>query len=219
MNPRTVVTALVVLLILGGGGYAGYTYFTKPKPQTYIICPLDIKPCKDGIGVGRISPSCEFAMCPEDRPEGDGGIRVLSAPSLLGESTGTIESVRENGGDYRCAATSTEGITGTIYASQGELRADFDAVKRPNVRSVPTHLLLAKGATYAWTDIVDSGITFVRGSLSGDEEVRNILPLDPRVPQELSCVSWTRDGSVFSPSPEITFKDVTPQPQVEVPEE
>lgn len=218
MKFRTIVTTLIALCVLGGG-YAAYTYFTKPKPQTYIICPADIKSCKDGIGVGRISPSCEFALCPEERPEGTGGIKVLNGESIVGASTGTFESVRENGGDYQCVSTSTEGVTGIVYTSQGELRADFDAIKKPNVRAVPTHLLLAKGATYAWTDIPDSGITFVRGSLGGDEKVKEVLPLDPSLPQEFSCMVWARDASVFSPSPELKFTNVTPSAPVETPTE
>jgi hypothetical protein len=210
MTLRFIINVLLGFLVLGGGGYAGYTYLTKPKPQTYIICPADVKSCKDGIGVGRISPSCEFALCPEERPEGNGGIRVLTGTSIAGSYTGTLESVRENGGDYECISTSTEGITGTVYASQGELRADFDAVKKPNVRAVPTHLILAKSATYAWTDITGSGITFVRGSLLGDEKIKNVLPLDSTLPQVFNCTSWTRDVSMFSPSPDLKFKDVTP---------
>lgn len=210
MTLRLIMSVLAGFFLLGGGGYAGYTYFAKPKPQTYIICPADIKPCEGGIGVGRISPSCEFAMCPEERPEATGGIKVLAGTPISGAYEGIIESVRENGGDYQCTGTSTEGITGTFYASQGELRADFDPVTKPNVRAVPTHLILAKGATYAWTDIAKSGITFVRGFVGGDDAVRDVLPLDHTLPISFDCIVWVRDATKFVPPAEMTMKDITP---------
>jgi hypothetical protein len=207
MTIRLILSILVGFFLLGGGGYAGFTYFNKPKPQTYIVCPVDTKQCKDGITVGRISPSCEFALCPEERPEGGGGITVLKGASLIGAFTGTLEEIRENGGDYQCSikkngeATSTD----TIYASQGELRADFEP---GNAKSVETHLILAKGMTYAWSR--SSGVSFVRGSTGGDEHIKKILSTDYTLPMTFDCVAWVREAGQFTPPTDISFRDVTP---------
>lgn len=37
-----------------------------PKP---VVCPQDTKQCPDGSFVGRIAPSCQFAICPEAKTE------------------------------------------------------------------------------------------------------------------------------------------------------
>lgn len=206
MTFRIFLTVLASFFVLGGGGYAGYTYFTKPKPQTYIICESDIKPCKDGIGVGRISPSCEFALCPEERPEGNGGIKVLSGKPISGEYVGTFESIRENGGDYQCTLRG-ESATGTIYASQGELRADFEPVMKPNIRSVATHLILAKTRTYGWADRAGSAVSFLRGMIGGDALVSGVLPVDPLLPHTFDCMVWMRDAEKFTPPSSVEFKD------------
>jgi hypothetical protein len=31
-----------------------------------VACTMDAKLCPDGSSVGRVSPSCEFALCPEE---------------------------------------------------------------------------------------------------------------------------------------------------------
>lgn len=206
MTLRILITVLASFFVLGGGGYAGYNYLTRPKPQTYIICPADLKQCKDGITVGRISPSCEFSPCPEDRPEGGGGITVLSSKSLVGTATATLEDIRGNGGDYRCQATSTEDVTGEVFASQGELRLDLSPVKRPNVRAVPTHLLLGKQTTYVWSDIAESGVSFPRGMEGGNDEVKKVLPIDHTLPMNLTCQSWVRDGGILMAPTDVVFE-------------
>jgi len=206
MTIRLILSILAGFFLLGGGGYAGFTYFNKPKPQTYIICPADTKQCKDGITVGRISPSCEFALCPEDRPEGGGGIRVLKGAPIVGAFTGTFEEIRENGGDYQCSIKTGEATsTDTIYASQGELRADLEP---ESAKSIATHLILAKGMTYAWSR--SSGVSFVRGAVGGDEQIKKILPIDHTLPMTFDCVAWTREAGQFTPPADISFKDVTP---------
>jgi hypothetical protein len=50
--------SLVILAILVSG------YLKKEKPKD-IICTQDAKQCPDGSYVSRISPSCDFAACPE----------------------------------------------------------------------------------------------------------------------------------------------------------
>jgi hypothetical protein len=210
MTLRIIMSVLAAFFLLGGGGYAGYTYFSKPKPQTYVICKADVKQCKDGITVNRISPLCEFATCPEDRPEGTGGIKVLNGTPIVGAYTGTLESVRENGGDYQCTMKTDDGVTGTIYASQGELRGDFDPVVKPNIRAVSTHLILAKTATHAWTGVKNSGITFIRGGAEGDAQVKDLLPFDPTLPHAFECIVWMRDASQFVPPPDVMLKDLSP---------
>ncbi len=210
MTLRLIISILAGFFLLGGGGYAGFTYLNKPKPQTYIVCPADTKQCKDGITVGRISPSCEFALCPEERPEGGGGINVLEGASIVGVYTGTLEGIRENGGDHECSfkeGTESAGTTtSTVYSSQGELRADLEPA---SVRGPGTHLILGKSMTYAWSDR-SSGVSFIRGAIGGDEQVKKILPIDHTLPTTFDCRSWIREGERFAPPTDVSFKDVTP---------
>ncbi len=206
--PR-LIAVLFAFFVLGGGGYAGYTYFNTPKPQTYVVCPTDLKQCKGGVGVGRISPSCEFALCPEERPEGTGGIKVLTGVSIVGSSTQTLEAIRENGGDYTCQVLKEEGIRGTVYASQGELRGDFDPVMKPNVRSVPTHLILGKSQTFVWSDAKNTGHSFVRGMEGGNDHVLEVIPLSPIEPLSVSCSVWQRDAERFTPPSDVSITDLS----------
>ena len=39
------------------------------NPDEYIACTADAKICPDGSGVGRVGPDCEFAACPDIKPE------------------------------------------------------------------------------------------------------------------------------------------------------
>jgi len=57
-----VLIILISVAAIAMSGYAAYYYFTSDEP---IACKMDAKVCPDGSSVGRISPDCEFAECPE----------------------------------------------------------------------------------------------------------------------------------------------------------
>lgn len=58
-----ILSGIVILAIVGVGGFFGWQYFTKQ--QVPIACTMEAKLCPDGSSVGRSGPKCEFAQCPE----------------------------------------------------------------------------------------------------------------------------------------------------------
>lgn len=69
MNQKGLSPILIIILIaiLGVGGYFVYQNQIKPSGKEQIACTLDAKICSDGSSVGRIGPNCEFAACPASR--------------------------------------------------------------------------------------------------------------------------------------------------------
>ncbi|MFC1595204.1 hypothetical protein ACFL3E_02130 [Patescibacteria group bacterium] len=59
-----IIGIIVAVLILGGGG--GYYFLVLDKPIPF-ACTKEAKVCPDGSTVGRVSPSCEFAVCPGEK--------------------------------------------------------------------------------------------------------------------------------------------------------
>ena len=41
-------------------------WFKKPPNPENIRCAMDVKQCPDGSYIGRVAPSCSFALCPEN---------------------------------------------------------------------------------------------------------------------------------------------------------
>lgn len=70
LSPSLIIGGLLLLLLVGAGGfYLGKTS-TKPSitptptdPQEK-GCTMEAKICPDGTAVGRAGPNCEFAPCP-----------------------------------------------------------------------------------------------------------------------------------------------------------
>ncbi len=72
MNSKQTLLLLVILIIVGiiasfatGSWWANR--ISEPPVVNVpdgVVCTLDAKMCPDGSYVGRISPNCEFAMCP-----------------------------------------------------------------------------------------------------------------------------------------------------------
>lgn len=74
-----VVAFVFLALGIGMGYYLGYDVgqkYTKKAPSEIrypfetpleeVACARDVKNCADGSYVVRISPTCEFALCPEE---------------------------------------------------------------------------------------------------------------------------------------------------------
>jgi len=61
----SLVIAVVVVAILGTGGYFVYKQYSAPKEQPKTVaCTQEAKVCPDDSSVGRTGPNCEFAVCP-----------------------------------------------------------------------------------------------------------------------------------------------------------
>lgn len=39
-------------------------WFKKPQNKNNVRCAMDVRKCPNGSYVGRVAPSCSFALCP-----------------------------------------------------------------------------------------------------------------------------------------------------------
>ncbi len=106
---------VLVALVVGSaiGYYVGYDHgFEKAVPPGDgggIACTADAKLCPDGSYVGRVSPKCEFAQCPN--PSGTSGIRgvVLLGPACPVERVPPDPQCAEKKYATNLAVTTPEG--------------------------------------------------------------------------------------------------------------
>jgi len=60
-----------VVLLIAVAGIIGFNILSKSSNSDHktnkTICSSDAKQCADGSYVGRVSPDCKFAKCPEDK--------------------------------------------------------------------------------------------------------------------------------------------------------
>lgn len=61
---KTLALGVVLILLLGVGGFVYRHVMETTAPPTQVACTMDAKVCPDGSGVGRVAPLCEFAPCP-----------------------------------------------------------------------------------------------------------------------------------------------------------
>ena len=69
---RNLLTLIFIILVFILGALL-YIYNPEPveykSPDQKIACTMEAKLCPDGSYVGRVGPDCEFAPCPEPKPE------------------------------------------------------------------------------------------------------------------------------------------------------
>ncbi|MDP2676638.1 MAG: hypothetical protein Q8O83_03060 [bacterium] len=62
---RRALFVVVVLLLISGLTFAGYSTWKEKVQENLIQCTQEAKICPDGSAVGRTGPNCEFASCPD----------------------------------------------------------------------------------------------------------------------------------------------------------
>lgn len=93
--------------------------------------------------------------------------------------------------------------TGTVYASNGKIRADFAITK--NNGTFQQHLVVDSYVAYMWTNVNKKGLKFnVReNDQVGYESLRN----NPAY--NYTCRTWSPDMSVFEIPVDIAFTEIT----------
>lgn len=88
---KKIVTLIAVAVTLGAVYTAFYSDLVSNinlGGEEKVFCTADAKQCPDGSYVGRVGPSCEFALCPGESPDslnmiiGDGSPEVSLEGSL-----------------------------------------------------------------------------------------------------------------------------------------
>jgi len=65
MNHKILI--ILIILIVLTGIWLGLRFIIGESPLEPVACTMDAKLCPDGSYVGRVSPKCDFAPCPETK--------------------------------------------------------------------------------------------------------------------------------------------------------
>ena len=71
---KKILTILIILVVLAGGWIGLKFLINKSLTEQPIVCTMEAKECSDGSYVSRVSPKCDFALCPGEKE----GILVIS---------------------------------------------------------------------------------------------------------------------------------------------
>ncbi len=102
MKPVVLISIIIVILLVIAGIFFLVRWQTN-APQSNenpTVCTADAKLCPDGSYVGRVPPSCEFALCPISTDDGGAilNLKLNETGSTLGVRITPLEVVE----DSRC---------------------------------------------------------------------------------------------------------------------
>ena len=116
------------------------------------------------------------------------------------EFTGTIFSLLQNRGSWRCAmstSVSGAGTNGQSYLADGKMRGDF-VTDVPQIGNVQTHMLVIGTSTvYTWASILNQGERFEihDGSITGLATDEAVAAFNQRY--YFKCIRWVVQGAAF----------------------
>ncbi len=131
MTTRTLLIALLVLVVAGGALALVANPFTFPAPVG-VACTQEAMQCPDGSYVGRTGPNCEFTACPV-------ATSTTSNPPVVGEGEhcgGFIQNAPVCATDLHCqlkvSMPDTGGTCVADTAGGGGVACTADAMQCPD---------------------------------------------------------------------------------------
>lgn len=117
--------------------------------------------------------------------------------------------------DLECTITHTDAATqtvseGTLFVSDGQLRADMLVTSADVGESVLTSLINDGTTFYSWTEYAGQqmGITLAVSELTADNTTSTQANLTTEATVQYDCQVWSPvDNSVFMPPSDVTFSD------------
>lgn len=102
--------AVVAILIVLGGGYAVYSFYSGPSSGGMPSCTQEAKLCPDGSAVSRTGPNCSFAPCPNEQSPATppGGVTTVP-PTTIPPATASLSV-------YLPSSSATTTVNKTITA-------------------------------------------------------------------------------------------------------
>ena len=128
-------------------------------------------------------------------------------PPTNGETlSASIDDLLAFSGTKTCTF-SDEGVSGTVYVSNGKMRGDFEATENGQV--LTTHMVRADGYQYVWVD-GQGGLKIKEADLKKFEtqanQGNNQTPdLNERV--NYTCQNWSGDSAKFAVPTDVEFND------------
>jgi hypothetical protein len=164
-------TYVLIAILVVAAAVAGVFYF-KYKPGAQVACTMEAKLCPDGSAVGRTSPNCEFAKCPDIRAAGLIKGKVSVGPICPVERPGVPCPVPREAYTSRevilYAANGTMVVKRTHFAADGTYRFEvpagtyvLDIPRQQGIggsRDLPKTLTVKSGETLEVNFSIDTGI-------------------------------------------------------------
>jgi len=128
-------------------------------------------------------------------------------PPTNGETlSASIDDLLAFSGTKTCTF-SDEGVSGTVYVSNGKMRGDFEATE--NGQAMTTHMIRADGYQYVWVG-GQGGLKIKEADLKKFEtqanQGNNQTPdLNERV--NYTCQGWSGDSAKFAVPTDVEFND------------
>lgn len=124
----------------------------------------------------------------------------------LEQENTSLKELMTRGRDVMCTYDSAESGKGTIYASKGKARGDFEVTTEG--RTSLGHMIADETTGYFWMEGETSGMKMMMNS---EAEVNNNenQGVDPNKNYDFRCNSWRADDSVFNPPANVEFREFT----------
>lgn len=102
MFKKLEILPLAIFLLLAGAGCMAATEVntnddTVVEPVNTSVCAQDVRTCPDGSYVGRVPPTCEFAVCPMVSQPVNGPANVNGSGMINGNTTINMNSTTGTG--------------------------------------------------------------------------------------------------------------------------
>lgn len=126
------------------------------------------------------------------------------AEEQLEKENTSIKELMARGRDVVCTYDSADTGRGTIYASSGRARGDFE-VKTDGKTSMG-HMISDETTGYFWMEGQTSGMKMMMNKTDQSSSTSN-QGVDPNKNYDFSCDPWRADASVFTPPTNVQFQE------------
>lgn len=123
---------------------------------------------------------------------------------LTAETT-SLKELMSRGRDVKCTYDSAEEGKGTIYASSGRARGDFEVTN--DGKTSIGHMIASETTGYFWMEGETTGMKMMFDV--NDQASTNNQGVDPNKDYNFRCDSWRADDSVFTPPANVEFQEFT----------
>lgn len=125
------------------------------------------------------------------------------AEEQLEQENTSIKELMARGRDVMCTYDSADSGKGTIYASSGRARGDFEVTT--NGKTSMGHMISDENTGYFWMEGQTSGMKMMMNA--NEQTSTSNQGVDPNKNYDFSCDPWRADSSVFTPPANVQFQE------------
>lgn len=125
------------------------------------------------------------------------------AEAELQQENTSLKELMSRDREVKCTYESADGGSGTIYATRGRARGDFEVTTdgKPSMG----HMIANQTTGYFWMEGQTTGMKMM---IDADANAStNNQGVDPNKNYDFNCESWRADASVFTPPTNVQFQE------------